>query len=118
MKEVQELESNLRPSGAASARVQALRSVGRLDPATVVKGTRVTIVGEVSGAKTDRLDDMEYRYPIMIVKHLACHGSLSLCDKASIHNTSPYPSLLFNCSSQPVMQSESAITARGFMNAD
>ena len=41
-----------------------------LDPATVVKGTRVTIVGEVSGAKTDRLDDVEYRYPIMIVKHL------------------------------------------------
>jgi outer membrane lipoprotein len=29
-----------------------------LDPATVVEGTRVTIVGEVSGAKTDRLDDV------------------------------------------------------------
>ncbi|MBC7839556.1 MAG: Slp family lipoprotein [Nitrospiraceae bacterium] len=41
-----------------------------LDPATVVKGTRVTIVGEVSGAKTDRLDDVEYRYPTLIVKHL------------------------------------------------
>jgi outer membrane lipoprotein len=41
-----------------------------LDPATVVEGTRVTIVGEVSGAKTDRLDDMEYRYPTLIVKHL------------------------------------------------
>lgn len=41
-----------------------------LDPATVVQGTRVTIVGEVSGAKTDRLDDVEYRYPMLIVKHL------------------------------------------------
>lgn len=41
-----------------------------LDPATVVKGTRVTIVGEVSGAKTDRLDDVEYLYPTLIVKHL------------------------------------------------
>ena len=41
-----------------------------LDPATVVKGTRVTIVGEVSGAKTDRLDDVDYRYPTLIVKHL------------------------------------------------
>ena len=41
-----------------------------LDPATVVKGTRVTIVGEVSGAKTDRLDDVEYRYPTLVVKHL------------------------------------------------
>jgi outer membrane lipoprotein len=41
-----------------------------LDPATMVQGTRVTIVGEVSGAKTDRLDDVEYRYPTLIVKHL------------------------------------------------
>jgi outer membrane lipoprotein len=43
---------------------------GFLDPATVVKGTRVTIVGEVSGGKTDRLDDVEYRYPTLILKHL------------------------------------------------
>ena len=41
-----------------------------LDPATLIEGTRVTIVGEVSGAKTDRLDDTEYRYPTLIVKHL------------------------------------------------
>ncbi len=41
-----------------------------LDPATLVEGTRVTIVGEVSGAKTDRLDDVEYQYPTLIVKHL------------------------------------------------
>ena len=36
----------------------------------MVQGTRVTIVGEVSGAKTDYLDDVEYRYPTLIVKHL------------------------------------------------
>jgi outer membrane lipoprotein len=41
-----------------------------LDPATMTQGTRVTIVGEVSGAKTDHLDDVEYRYPSLIVKHL------------------------------------------------
>jgi len=41
-----------------------------LDPATMAEGTRVPIVGEVSGAKTDRLDDVEYRYPTLIVKHL------------------------------------------------
>jgi outer membrane lipoprotein len=41
-----------------------------LDPATVGEGTRMTIVGEVFGAKTDRLDDVEYRYPTLIVKHL------------------------------------------------
>ena len=41
-----------------------------LDQATVVEGTRVTIVWEVSGAKTDRLDDVEYHYPSLVVKHL------------------------------------------------
>lgn len=41
-----------------------------LDPATVVEGTRMTIVGEVSGVKVDHLDDVEYRYPMVLVKHL------------------------------------------------
>lgn len=41
-----------------------------LDPGTIIEGTRITIVGEVSGAKTDHLDDVEYRYPVVIVKHL------------------------------------------------
>lgn len=41
-----------------------------LDPATIVEGSAMTIVGEVSGAKTDYLDDVEYRYPVVTVKHL------------------------------------------------
>jgi len=41
-----------------------------LDPATIEAGTVMTIVGEVSEAKTDHLDDVEYRYPVLIVKHL------------------------------------------------
>ncbi len=41
-----------------------------LDPATIVEGTMMTIVGEVIEAKTDHLDDVEYRYPVLIVKHL------------------------------------------------
>lgn len=41
-----------------------------LDPATVVKGTRMTVVGEVAGSRTDRLDDVEYQYPTVTVKHL------------------------------------------------
>jgi outer membrane lipoprotein len=41
-----------------------------LDPATIVEGTAMTIVGEVSGAKTDYLDDVEYQYPVVIMKHL------------------------------------------------
>jgi len=41
-----------------------------LDPATIAVGTMMTIVGEVSEVKTDQLDDVEYRYPVLIVKHL------------------------------------------------
>ena len=41
-----------------------------LDPATIEAGALMTIVGEVSEAKTDHLDDVEYRYPVLIVKHL------------------------------------------------
>jgi outer membrane lipoprotein len=41
-----------------------------LDPATIRKGTAVTLVGEVTGARMDRLDEVEYRYPTFGVKHL------------------------------------------------
>ena len=41
-----------------------------LDPATIVQGTKMTIVGELSKAKVEHLDDVEYRYPVLIVKHL------------------------------------------------
>jgi outer membrane lipoprotein len=41
-----------------------------LDPATLGNDTRVTIVGEVIGATTQHLDEMEYRYPTIEVKHL------------------------------------------------
>ncbi|MBV6469738.1 MAG: hypothetical protein NBKEAIPA_01645 [Nitrospirae bacterium] len=41
-----------------------------LDPATVTDGTRVTIVGEVTGAAVDKLDEADYRYPTLEVIHL------------------------------------------------
>ena len=41
-----------------------------LDPATIAEGAKMTIVGEVSGAKTEPLDDVEYRYPVLDVKYL------------------------------------------------
>ena len=41
-----------------------------LDPAAIVEGTKMTIVGELSKAKVEYLDDVEYRYPMLIVKHL------------------------------------------------
>ncbi len=41
-----------------------------LDPATLPPQTRVTLVGEVTGATNAHLDEMDYRYPTLKVKHL------------------------------------------------
>jgi outer membrane lipoprotein len=41
-----------------------------LDPATIPPGTRLTIVGEVTGAVTDKLDETDYTYPMLDVKSL------------------------------------------------
>ncbi|HVG03087.1 MAG TPA: Slp family lipoprotein [Nitrospira sp.] len=41
-----------------------------LDPATMIDGTRVTIVGEVTGATVGKMDEADYRYPTVHVKHL------------------------------------------------
>lgn len=41
-----------------------------LDPATVPAGTRVTIVGKVSGAITELLDEMDYTYPTVTIQFL------------------------------------------------
>ena len=41
-----------------------------LDPATIADGTRVTVVGEVTGASVEKMDEADYRYPTVDVKHL------------------------------------------------
>lgn len=41
-----------------------------LDPATIAEGTRVTIVGELSGAVVGKMDEADYRYPVMETKYL------------------------------------------------
>ncbi|MEW6543456.1 MAG: Slp family lipoprotein [Nitrospirota bacterium] len=41
-----------------------------LDPATIPPGTRVTVTGEVTGATALPLDEMEYTYPTLEIKHL------------------------------------------------
>lgn len=56
-----------------------------LDPATIVEGTAMTIVGEMFGAKTDYLDDVEYLYPVVTIKHL--HSWLA----PSYDNAQPRP---------------------------
>ena len=46
------------------------RHEGILDPALLENRARITVVGEVTGSKTDRLDETDYRYPTLDVKHL------------------------------------------------
>jgi outer membrane lipoprotein len=41
-----------------------------LDPATVPPGTAITVVAVVTGSTTRPLDDGEYTYPVLDIKHL------------------------------------------------
>jgi outer membrane lipoprotein len=41
-----------------------------LDPATIPPGTRVTMVVEITGVVTDKLDEMDYAYPTAEIKTL------------------------------------------------
>lgn len=41
-----------------------------LDPATIAEGTRVTIVGEVTGSSIEKMDEADYRFPTFDVKYL------------------------------------------------
>jgi outer membrane lipoprotein len=41
-----------------------------LDPAVLPPRSRVTLVGEVTGSKIIPLDEMEYEYPVLIIRHL------------------------------------------------
>ncbi|OQW31789.1 MAG: hypothetical protein A4E19_00260 [Nitrospira sp. SG-bin1] len=61
-----------------------------LDPATIAAGTSMTIVGELSKAKVEHLDDVEYRYPVVIVKYLHAWPARS---EGAAH---PYPSPRFS----------------------
>ncbi len=41
-----------------------------LDPATLPPGTRITVTGEVSGSVTLPLDETDYTYPVIDIKHV------------------------------------------------
>jgi hypothetical protein len=41
-----------------------------LDPATVPAGTLLTVIGVVTGSATRPLDESEYAYPVVEIKHL------------------------------------------------
>jgi outer membrane lipoprotein len=52
-----------------------------LDPATLTPGLLVTVVGEVRGAMIDKLDEADYRYPILTVKHWYVWPPVSVNDR-------------------------------------
>jgi outer membrane lipoprotein len=41
-----------------------------LDPGVLPPRSRVTLVGEVTGSMTLPLDEVEYEYPVLIIRHL------------------------------------------------
>ncbi len=41
-----------------------------LDPAKLPPQTRVTIVGEVTGSTQDKVGETNYRFPVLVIKHL------------------------------------------------
>jgi len=66
-------ERGLSPSdrkARSQGRFLAIESDGFLDPAVIEKDTPLTVVGEVKGVTTRKLDEGEYQYPVLDVKHL------------------------------------------------
>ena len=41
-----------------------------LDPAQLPPKTRVTIVGEITGSTLDKVGEMDYRFPVLLIRHL------------------------------------------------
>lgn len=66
------LDDDQRPVGQRTGSRGRLLASQRefLDPATLPDGTPVTMVAEVTGVTTDRLDEGEYRYPTVDIRHL------------------------------------------------
>jgi len=64
--------------GGGPSTTERTRSEGRflayreefLDPATVPPGTPITVIGVVTGSTTRPLDDSEYTYPLLEIRHL------------------------------------------------
>lgn len=74
--EIEVLELPAKAGGPSTT--DRLRSEGRflavreefLDPATVPPGTPITVIGVVRGSTTRPLDESEYTYPVLDIKHL------------------------------------------------
>ncbi|WHZ30026.1 MAG: hypothetical protein OJF51_004828 [Nitrospira sp.] len=80
-----ELEVLQRPTGEEGRLTEdRLRSEGRflavqetfLDPASLPEGSPITVIGTVKGATTRQLDESDYVYPVLEVKHIIDWKSL------------------------------------------
>ncbi|MBK9306393.1 MAG: Slp family lipoprotein [Nitrospira sp.] len=64
---------------------ERLRSEGRflavrpafLDPASLPEGTPITVIGTVTGETTRQLDESDYTYPLLEVKHIIDWNSIA-----------------------------------------
>lgn len=81
-----ELEVLQRPTGEEGRLTEdRLRSEGRflavqetfLDPASLPEGSPITVIGTVKGATTRQLDESDYVYPVLEVKHIIDWKSLA-----------------------------------------
>lgn len=82
------LDRSLRPEPDRMASLGRFFAVHKefLDPATLPPGTRLTVVGEVSGATTDKIDDIDYTFLVVEIK------SLKVWPQMEFFSPSPFPS--------------------------
>jgi outer membrane lipoprotein len=73
----------------SQGRFLAVQSDGFLDPAVIEKDSPVTVVGEVKGATTKPLDEGEYQYPVLDIKHLVDWNEVKSRDRETYYG-SPY----------------------------
>jgi outer membrane lipoprotein len=86
-------DRGLSPSDQKSkseGRFLAVQSNGFLDPAVIEKYAPLTVVGEVKGAMTKRLDDGDYQYPVLDVKQLIDWNELRSRDGDGYYDSDYY----------------------------
>jgi len=96
-----ELEVLQRPTGEEGRLTEdRLRSEGRflavreafLDPASLPEGTPITVIGIVKGVTTRQLDESDYVYPVLEVKHIIDWKTLAAQTRdRSLYYGSYYP---------------------------
>src|SRR5581483_5179351 len=66
------LDSKERPSPDRMQSRGRFYAISRepIDPATMVPGMPITIVGEITGSQVGKLDEADYRYPTVEIRHV------------------------------------------------